>query len=116
MPTKRHPLNRRRSVPIDDETLRLFVELERTPKRGRDPSDDREWWAKDKELHHRLGLSSEWFCSCCSVTDRREEHHRLAAAKERGLLTAVNPTRTSRDPRLDGNASPRARESSPRPN
>jgi hypothetical protein len=114
--SKRTPLNRHRKPLFDDETLRLFVELENTPKRGRYPSDDRAWWAKDKELHRRLGLSSEWFCSCCGVTDRRKAHHSpdspqaadfervravretlLAAAVERGYLIPPKPARTSRD-------------------
>jgi hypothetical protein len=114
MPTKRHPLNRHRRAPIDDQALRLFVELE-AELGGRnylheDCSDA--FKRRDKELHQRLGLGGEWFCSVVSVLDRRAAHHSpgspqdadfrrvravrlrlLEAAQARGL-TVAEPART----------------------
>jgi hypothetical protein len=115
MPTKRTPLERRRLPILDDETLTLFVTLETTPPRERRSDKFKQ---RERELHERLGLAHEWFCSVCSVLDARSEHHRpgslqvgdfkrmrevrlalLAEARARGLLTAAKPASTAREPR-----------------
>jgi hypothetical protein len=115
--SKRTPLSRRRKPIFDDETLALFVELEATPTRLRKADDFK---ARDRELHRRLGLGGEWFCSVCSVLDRREAHHRpdspqaadfnrmrearlalIKAATDRGYMIAGKPPSSSRDPRLN---------------
>jgi hypothetical protein len=67
MPSKRHPLHRRRTPPIDDEALKLFVELEATPPARR---KSRAFDARDYELHRMLGLWGERRCSQVSVLDR----------------------------------------------
>jgi hypothetical protein len=67
MTSRRTPLDRRRKPVIDDETLKLFVELERTPA-GRRKSEA--FSDRDYELHKMLGLWGERFASQVSVLDR----------------------------------------------
>lgn len=103
----RTPLNRRRTPPINDAVVALFVELETTPR------DDPTFKERDYALHKALGLNSEWFCNVCSVMDRNETFHHspdsfqglawakvhavrlrlLEAARERGLLPAAEAER-----------------------
>jgi hypothetical protein len=97
MPTKRTALNRQRTPIIDAETVRVFLELSKAPKRMR---DDPEFRQRDRELHRRLGISGEWMCSVVSVLDagpmrgirrgspQEEDWLRVRAARER-LLEAV---------------------------
>jgi hypothetical protein len=66
MPTTRRTIVRPRRATFTPEVLKLFAELDATPRRGRD-SD--EFKTKDRELHRLLGLGGQWFCSCASVTD-----------------------------------------------
>jgi hypothetical protein len=101
MTSKRTLLRRERRLTFDAETLALFVKLERMPRRRSDRSKE------ERELHRRLGLESEWFCSVVSVLDRARSHHSpgspqaddwrrcykvrlqlLAAAAEQGILPA----------------------------
>jgi hypothetical protein len=110
MPTKRHPLDRRRKPVIDDEAVALFCELEAELGERDYLHEGRgaEFKARDKDLHQRLGLGGEWFCSVVSVLDRRTEHHSpgspqdadfrrvravrlrlIEAARERGLMTTI---------------------------
>jgi hypothetical protein len=72
MPTKRTPLDRPRKARIDAETLALFTELEAVPLRERHSPEFKQ---RDRELHERLGLSSEWFCMVCSVTSRERQSY-----------------------------------------
>jgi hypothetical protein len=67
--TKRHPIGRRSQNPlITDEALRLFAELERTPRRQR---DSKAFKAREHELMRLLGLVPEYW-TMCSVLDRSE--------------------------------------------
>jgi hypothetical protein len=63
---RRTPLNRNRKPVYDEETLRLFVELETADRSAPD------FKQQDRELARRLGLHGEWFCSVVSVTDRSD--------------------------------------------
>jgi hypothetical protein len=117
--SKRTTIDRHRKPLIDDTTLSLFCELESMPRRGGYHAwrSNDEIRRLDRELHERLGLGGEWFCSVCSVLDRRAEHHnpgslqdadfrrvravRLALLEEvvrRGYTIAGKPSRTSREP------------------
>jgi hypothetical protein len=130
--SKRTLIDRHRKSLIDSETLALFIKLESTPRRDYyELRDDDELTRQDKELARRLGLLGEWFCSICSVLDRREEHCNpgslqeidfkrvravrldlLAAASARGLLTGEEPPATASNRRPTSSR----RESRPRPN
>ena len=67
MPTKRTPLDRRRTRPISSETVALFKELELTPPRRRQSADFKR---RDYELHERLDLTFGRKFMSCSVFDR----------------------------------------------
>jgi hypothetical protein len=56
---------RRTLPPFDREVLQLFVRLEGVTDRDNDA-----FRKAEKELANRLGLSSELFCSLCSVLDK----------------------------------------------
>jgi hypothetical protein len=90
MPTKRTPLNRQRSPRIDSETLALFVELEAVPPRQRKGVEFRQ---RDRELHQRLGLGSEWFCSVCSVLDGSRVPYYAAGSPQEDDWRRVRTTR-----------------------
>src|ERR1700722_3613819 len=64
MPTKRTPLDRRRTRPISPETLALFKELELTPPRRRKSA---KFKRRDLELHERLDLTFRRKFMSCSV-------------------------------------------------
>jgi hypothetical protein len=66
MPSKRIPLRRRRRPPIDDEALKLFAKLERTPRAARRSTAFKKG---DEELARRLELWGEWRTACQSVLD-----------------------------------------------
>jgi hypothetical protein len=67
MPTKRIPLDRRRTPRIDAETLALFKELELVPPRRRHSA---EFKRRDLELHERLDLTFGYKFMSCSVLNR----------------------------------------------
>jgi hypothetical protein len=69
MPTTRRPLDRpRQRQLISAEALRLFVEIENTPKHKRGPKVYND---KERELARLLGLTSEWWNgnSVCDDSD-----------------------------------------------
>jgi hypothetical protein len=66
MTTKRTPLNRQRTPPIDAEALRVFAELDAVPLASR---FNWEFERRAYQLAQRLGLGEEHFCSRCSVLD-----------------------------------------------
>jgi hypothetical protein len=66
MPTKRTPLDRRRTPPISAEMVELFKELEITPPRRRQSA---EFKRRDMELHERLDLTFGRKFMSCSVFD-----------------------------------------------
>ena len=113
MTVNRTPRERPRKPLIDDETLALFVKLESQGRR--DLRSDRAFSDQDRELHRRLGLGAEWFCSVVSVLDRATEHYRpdsiqgedfrrvravrlqlLEEARRRGYEIAAEPPPTAR--------------------
>jgi hypothetical protein len=128
MPTKRTPLNRRRTRPISPEMLRMFVELENTPPRRRQSA---EFKRRDLELHERLDLTfGRKFMSCSVLSHERtcyeqrpgygiyEDWHKARATRLRLLALAgmsepqsdkAKPAR-KRKPRkpVDGRLAPEA--------
>jgi hypothetical protein len=73
MTAKRTPLDRRRKPLMDPETLRMFVELESTPRRQR---HSQKFGDRDYELHRRLGLGAERLCSQVSIFDHKTAYPR----------------------------------------
>jgi hypothetical protein len=69
MPAKARVAKQRRPA-FSDEALALFRQLEAVPERMR--QDNREYHARDLELHRMLGLGGERICSVSSVLDRDE--------------------------------------------
>jgi hypothetical protein len=80
MTAKRTPLERRRTPRIDDETLRLFTELEHAPLQHRKSDDFKQ---RDRELARRLGLGGEWLCSVASVTNRKRTSYYREGSPQR---------------------------------
>lgn len=55
MPTTRRPLARKRNASFTPEVLRLFLELENSPRRGK------RFEADGRRLMQLLGLSEQWW-------------------------------------------------------
>ncbi|MBV8444099.1 MAG: hypothetical protein JO312_26670 [Hyphomicrobiales bacterium] len=80
MPSKRTLLDRHRKPLIDDETMALFVQLESMGLGSRNGDD--EIRRLERQLHERLGICGEWFCSVVSVLDRRTESRRPGSPQD----------------------------------
>jgi hypothetical protein len=71
--TKRHPIYRfSRNRPFSNQTLTLFAELERTPRRNRNAQVFKD---KERELARMLNLVSEWWTGNSVLDDSSAPVH-----------------------------------------